>query len=42
MLELAESGDIIGAVTMARKLYAYDLTSAKDFVEGLVSKRSKA
>lgn len=40
LLELAESGDKLGAITMARRLYAYDLTQAKDFVEGLVSKRS--
>ena len=42
LLELAESGDMIGAVALARKLYAYDLTTAKGFVEGLVGKRSKA
>ena len=39
LLELAESGDKIGAITMARRLYAYDLTQAKDFIEGLASKR---
>jgi len=33
---------MIGAVAMARKLYSYDLTTAKGFVEGLVGKRSKA
>ena len=38
LLELAESGDMIGAVTMARRLYSYDLTAAKQFVEGLVRK----
>jgi hypothetical protein len=42
LLELAESGDMIGAIAAARKLYSYDLTTAKDFVEGLVGKRSKA
>jgi hypothetical protein len=38
LLELAESGDKIGAIAMARRLYDYDLTQAKDFVEGLASK----
>lgn len=38
LLELAESGDKIGAIAMARRLYAYDLTTAKDFVEGLAGK----
>jgi hypothetical protein len=38
LLELAESGDKIGAITMARQLYAYDLATAKNFVEGLVGK----
>lgn len=42
LLELAESGDMIGAITMAREIYSYDLTTAKGFVEGLVGKRSKA
>jgi hypothetical protein len=37
--ELAESGEMIGAVTMARKLYSYDLTTAKHFVEELARKR---
>jgi hypothetical protein len=36
LLELAESGDMIGAVTLARQLYAYDLTTAKDFVDSLI------
>jgi hypothetical protein len=40
LLELAETGDKIGAIAMARRLYAFDLTQAKQFVEGLVSKRS--
>lgn len=38
LLELAESGDIIGAVAMARKLYSYDLTTAKQFVDSLLQK----
>jgi hypothetical protein len=42
LLKLVESGDMIGAVAMARKLYSYDLKTAKDFVEGLVGKRFTA
>ena len=38
LLELAESGDMIGAIAMARKLYSYDLTTAKQFVESLSRK----
>ncbi|HEX9264070.1 MAG TPA: hypothetical protein VF977_06850 [Candidatus Binatia bacterium] len=38
LLELAESGDIIAAVAMARKLYAYDLTTAKEFIDSLIRK----
>lgn len=38
-MELAESGDMIGAVTLARRLYSYDLTAAKQFVEELVRKQ---
>jgi hypothetical protein len=41
LLELAESGDMIGAVGMARKLYAYDLAAAKHFVEDLARKRTQ-
>jgi hypothetical protein len=41
LLELAQSGDMIGAVTMARTLYAYDLATAKNFVESLVVKPAK-
>ncbi len=37
LLELAQSGDMIGAVTLARRLYGYDLTKAKEFVESLLS-----
>lgn len=40
LLELAESGDKLGAITMARQLYAYDLNQAKEFVEALANKRS--
>lgn len=36
LLELAESGDVIGAITIARRLYSYDLTAAKQFVEELM------
>lgn len=39
LLELAESGDKIGAIAMARRLYGYDLSQAKDFVEGLSAKQ---
>ena len=42
LLELVESADVIGAIATARRLYSYDLTTAKDFVEGPVGKRSKA
>jgi hypothetical protein len=38
LLELAESGDTIGAIAMARRLYSCDLTEAKQFIEGLMSK----
>jgi hypothetical protein len=41
LLELAQSGDMIGAVTMARTLYAYDLATAKHFVESLIVKPAK-
>lgn len=41
LLELAESGDMIGAVAMARKLYSYDLTTAKEFVDSLLVKPAK-
>jgi hypothetical protein len=40
LVELAESGDMIGAIAIARRLYSYDLTAAKQFVEGLISKQS--
>jgi len=38
LLELAESGDMIGAIAVARRLYSYDLTTAKQFVESLLKK----
>lgn len=41
LLELAESGDKIGAIAMARRLYGYDLNQAKEFVEGLAGKRPR-
>ena len=40
LLDLAESGDKIGAIATARRLYGYDLAQAKEFVEGLVNKHS--
>jgi hypothetical protein len=39
LFELAASGDMIGAVTLARRLYSYDLTAAKQFVEELLRKQ---
>lgn len=39
LLELAESGDMIAAISIARRLYSYDLTAAKQFVEELVRKQ---
>ncbi len=39
LLELALSGNQIGAIAMARKLYGYDLSRAKEFVEGLARKK---
>jgi hypothetical protein len=39
LVELVESGDMIGAVTLARRLYSYDLTTAKQFVEELARKQ---
>ncbi len=38
LLQLVESGDKISAITRALRLYNYDLTQAKDFVEELVNK----
>jgi hypothetical protein len=40
--ELAESGDVIEAVAIARRLYSYDLTTAKTFVESLMEKQRKS
>jgi hypothetical protein len=40
LLDLAQSGDLIGAVTLARRLYGYDLAKAKDFVDSLVRTQS--
>jgi len=36
ILELAERGKIIPAVRLAEKLYGYDTTEARQFVEGLL------
>jgi hypothetical protein len=38
--ELVESGDMIGAISLARRIYSYDLTAAKQFVETLAHKQS--
>jgi hypothetical protein len=40
LTELVESGDAITAVTLARKLYSYDLTAAKQFVEQLARRQT--
>jgi len=40
LLELAESGDKIGAIAAARRIYGYNLAQAKEFVEGLARKLS--
>jgi len=39
LLDLVEKGNTIAAVQIARQLYGYDLTRAKDFVDGLGSSR---
>jgi hypothetical protein len=39
LLDLVAAGDMIGAVTLARQLYSYDLTAAKQFVDELVRKQ---
>ena len=41
LIELAASGDMIGAVAAARRLYSYDLTTAKAFVDALLQKHRK-
>jgi hypothetical protein len=38
LLELAESGDKISAIAMARRLYGYDLAQASEFIDGLARK----
>jgi hypothetical protein len=40
--ELAESGEIIEAVAITRRLYSYDLTTAKAFVESLIKGQRKS
>jgi hypothetical protein len=40
--ELAETGDLIGAVATARHLYSYDLTTARAFVESLIERHRKS
>ena len=39
LLDLVASGDMMSAVTLARRLYAFDLTAAKQFVEELARKQ---
>lgn len=41
LLELAECGDMIGAIATARKLYGYEPTEAKNFVESLMLEQSQ-
>ena len=41
LLELVESGDMMSAISIARQLYSYDLTAAKQFVEELVFSKSR-
>ena len=41
LLEIVESGDMIGAVAAARQLYSYDLSTAKAFVDALLQKHRK-
>lgn len=38
----SRSRAVIGAITMARRLYAYDLTTAKQFAEALVRKQAES
>ena len=38
--ELAESGQTLAAIKLARSIYGYDMTEAKRFVDGLVQKPS--
>ncbi|PYV19417.1 MAG: hypothetical protein DMG07_01970 [Acidobacteria bacterium] len=35
LVELAEAGQVMAAITIARQLYGYDLKAARDFVEDL-------
>ena len=41
LLELAQTGQTIAAISMARKLYSYDLAEARAFVEGLRTRKPK-
>lgn len=40
LLQLVEGGNKLGAVTLARKLYAYDLVRATEFIEELVQRQT--
>jgi hypothetical protein len=40
LLQLVEGGNKLGAVTLARKLYAYDLVRATEFIEQLVQRQT--
>ncbi|MSR06761.1 MAG: hypothetical protein EXR93_06835 [Gemmatimonadetes bacterium] len=35
LIELVQTGETMAAIKMARKIYAFDLTEAKQFVDGL-------
>jgi hypothetical protein len=39
LIELVESGDMMSAISIARRIYSYDLTAAKQFVETLAHKQ---
>lgn len=42
LLQLVEGGNKLEAVTLARKLYAYDLVRATEFIEELVHAANRA
>jgi len=40
LLQLAQAGDKIAAIKIARNLYGYDLRAARDFVEDLTGSKA--
>ena len=42
IVELVESGDMMGAMSIARRIYSYDLTAAKQFVETIGAQATHA